>query len=80
MSDRNLADWHRGPDWAPTVTAILPCYNAEAFISDTLGSLAAQTWPKLEILIGDDASADGTLAIVNAFAKDRDNVRITARK
>ena len=80
MSDKNPADKDSHPDWTPTVTAILPCYNAEAFISETLRSLAAQTWPKLEILIGDDASADETLAIVKAFAKGRDNVRIIARK
>lgn len=67
-------------DWTPTVTAILPCYNAEAFISDTLRSLARQTWPKLEILIGDDASTDQTLAIVTAFSESRDNVRIIARE
>ena len=76
MSGKKPADWDQPSDWAPTVTAILPCYNAEAFVSDTLKSLAAQTWPKLEILIGDDASVDETLAIVKAFAKGRDNARI----
>ncbi len=80
MSDKAPAEWDSRPDWAPTVTAILPCHNAEAFISDTLRSLAAQTWPKLEILIGDDASTDKTLAIVKAFADGGDNVRIIARK
>lgn len=63
----------------PKVTAILPCYCAEGFISRTLDSLAAQTWPRLEILIGDDASTDGTMAIVAAFAQGRDDVRIIAR-
>jgi len=80
MSGKNPADRNSRPDWTPTVTAILPSYNAEAFISDTLRSLAEQTWPKLDILIGDDASADETLAIVKAFANGRDNVRIIARK
>jgi len=79
MADENPADRDRPADWSPTVTAILPCYNAEAFVSDTLKSLAAQTWPNLEILIGDDASVDGTLAIVRAFAKGRDDAWIVER-
>ena len=80
MSDKTPSEWDSHPDWTPKVTAILPCYNAEAFISDTLKSLAAQTWPNLEILIGDDASSDQTLAIVEAFTNGRDNTRIVARK
>lgn len=74
------ATWSRGTDWTPKVTAILPCYKAEAFISRTLESLAAQTWPDLEILIGDDASPDGTLAIVEEFAGGRSDTRIIARE
>jgi glycosyltransferase involved in cell wall biosynthesis len=63
----------------PKVTALLPCYNAEAFIGRTLDSLAAQTWPNLEILIGDDCSTDATLAVVRGFAEGRENVRILER-
>lgn len=77
---RNLNQWDRGAGWVPVVTAILPCYNAEAFLSRTLDSLSAQTWPNLEILIGDDASTDGTLRIVEAFAEERGDVRVIARK
>lgn len=72
--------WERGPDWTPRVTAILPCFRADAFISETLASLEHQTWPNLEILIGDDASPDGTLAIVEAFAAGRSDTRVIARE
>ena len=68
-----------GSDRTPTVSALLPCYNAQAFIAETLRCLARQTWPKLEILIGDDASTDRTLEMVTAFSEGRDNVRIIAR-
>jgi glycosyltransferase involved in cell wall biosynthesis len=64
----------------PKVTALVPCYNSAAFVSKTLDSLAAQTWPNLEILIADDASTDGTLAVLEAFAAGRDNVRVIARE
>lgn len=63
----------------PLVTAILPCYNAAAFLGRTLDCLAAQTWPNLEILVGDDNSKDNTLAMVRTFAEGRENVRIVAR-
>jgi glycosyltransferase involved in cell wall biosynthesis len=79
MPTHKLTTRDRPSDWAPTVTAILPCYRAEAFISRTLASLAAQTWPNLDILIGDDASPDGTLAVVKAFAQGRNRVRIIER-
>ena len=61
MQHDNPVDDAGRSDWTPTVTAILPCYNAEAFIADTLRCLARQTWPELEILIGDDASTDRIL-------------------
>lgn len=58
----------------PRVSALVPCYNAEAFLQRTLDCLAAQTWPNLEIVIADDASSDATWAVVEAFAKGRPNV------
>ena len=60
----------------PTVTAILPSYNSADFVQDTLDSLAAQTWPNLEILIGDDASRDGTPDILRAFAEGVDRIDV----
>jgi glycosyltransferase involved in cell wall biosynthesis len=65
--------------WNPRGTAVVPCYNAEGFIERTFDSLAAQTWPNLEILIGDDASTDATLRLCEAFAAGRPNVRIVRR-
>ena len=66
-------------DWRPKVTALLPCYNSAAFITRTLDSLAAQSWPNLEILIGEDRSTDATFDIVSAFAAGRRDVRILRR-
>lgn len=66
--------------WTPLVTAMVPSYNAEAFIAETLESLAAQTWPHLEILIGDDASKDRTPDIIRAFASKHANVRVLDRE
>jgi glycosyltransferase involved in cell wall biosynthesis len=65
--------------WTPLVTALVPTYNGAAFIMRTLESLAAQTWPHLEILIGDDCSTDDTLEVVRRFAADHPNTRILQR-
>lgn len=67
-----------GPD-VPLVTALVPTYNAAAFVGATLDSLARQTWPRLEILIGDDGSTDGTVELLERFAGAHDNVRLLRR-
>lgn len=66
-------------DSTPLVTALVPTYNGSRFIQRTLDSLAAQTWPDLEILIGDDRSTDDTLDVVRRFAEQHPNVRIVER-
>lgn len=68
-----------GATWTPLVTALVPTYNGAAFIMRTLESLAAQTWPHLEILIGDDCSTDDTLEVVRRFAADHPNTRVLQR-
>ena len=69
-----------GEDWRPKVTALVPCYKSAGFVGRTLDCLAAQTWPNLEILIGEDHSPDDTLAVVRAFAAGRSNVRVLERE
>lgn len=64
----------------PLVSALLPAHNAAGLIGETLESLAAQTWPALEILIGDDASTDATPEMLASFAARHANVRLTLRR
>lgn len=63
----------------PLVSALVPTYNGAAFIRRTLDSLAAQTWPHLEIIIGDDRSTDDTLEVARAFADEHENVSVVER-
>ncbi len=44
---------------APLVTIVLPYHNREAYIGDALDSLAAQSYPYIELILADDASDDG---------------------
>lgn len=57
------------------VTVIVPAYNAEDHLSECLDSILAQ--PEVgEIVIVDDGSADGTLAIAKDFAAGDARVRV----
>jgi len=47
---------------------LVPTRNAASFIEATLVALAAQTYPRFEVLISDDASTDATVPICERFA------------
>lgn len=48
----------------PKVSIVTACYNAEAFIEETLRSVEEQVYPELEHIIVDGGSEDGTLEIL----------------
>jgi glycosyltransferase involved in cell wall biosynthesis len=52
----------------PLVSILIPAYNAEAWIADTLQSAIAQTWPRKEIIVVDDESRDRTVEVARRFA------------
>jgi glycosyltransferase involved in cell wall biosynthesis len=54
----------------PLVSILIPAYNAEEWIVDTLRSAIAQTWDRKEIIVVDDGSEDRTLAIARQFESD----------
>ena len=49
------------------VSILIPAYNAERWISSTIESAIAQAWPHKEIIVVDDGSTDGTLAVARQF-------------
>src|SRR6185503_6994740 len=52
----------------PLVSILIPAYNAEEWIADTIESALAQTWPRKEIIVVDDGSSDLTLPTAKQFA------------
>jgi glycosyltransferase involved in cell wall biosynthesis len=49
------------------VSVVIPAYNAERFIVDTVNSVLDQTFQDLEVIVVDDGSKDGTVAALERF-------------
>jgi cellulose synthase/poly-beta-1,6-N-acetylglucosamine synthase-like glycosyltransferase/peptidoglycan/xylan/chitin deacetylase (PgdA/CDA1 family)/spore germination protein YaaH len=60
-----------GPDFKPPVTVIIPAYNEEKVIENTVRSVLASDYPRLRTIVVDDGSKDATSAVVREkFAKE----------
>ena len=54
-----------------SVSAVIPAYNAEQFISDPIQSILAQSYEISEIIVVDDGSADHTAEVAAGFPRTR---------
>jgi glycosyltransferase involved in cell wall biosynthesis len=48
----------------PLVSILIPCFNAAAFIGETLDSVLNQTWQNVEIIIVNDGSTDRSAEVI----------------
>ena len=62
----------------PLVSILIPAYNAERWIAETLRSALSQSWPNKEIIVVDGGSTDNTLAVARRFASP--DVRVVSRR
>ena len=67
------------------VSVVIPTYNGERFIADTLRAVLAQSHPAVEIIVVDDGSSDGTCQVVQATAPraqllQQQNARVSAAR
>jgi len=52
---------------APLVSILIPCYNAEPWLAQTVESALAQSWPNAELIVVDDGSTDNSLEVARSF-------------
>ncbi|WP_303311315.1 glycosyltransferase [Hymenobacter sp. BT730] len=56
------------PAALPLVTIVALCHNHAPFLREALNSILAQTYPNLEVMLVDNASTDGSAAILQEYA------------
>lgn len=61
---------------SPLVSVVIPVYNAEATLGATVESVLSQTYRNIEVVLVDDGSTDGSLAV--AYELSRADRRIRA--
>jgi peptidoglycan/xylan/chitin deacetylase (PgdA/CDA1 family)/spore germination protein YaaH len=67
---------HAGSDYAPFVSIIVPAYNEQLVIENTIRSLLASDYSAYEIIVVDDGSQDATSRVVEEKFGDEKRVRL----
>ncbi len=55
----------------PLVSIVMPAYNAEKYITESVNSIVSQTYQNFELLIADDCSTDRTKELLSKFNDSR---------
>ncbi|KRD11352.1 glycosyl transferase [Flavobacterium sp. Root901] len=58
------------------VSIIVPTYNTEKFITETIQSVQNQSYKNWEMILADDDSTDKTVAIVEEFAQNDNRIKL----
>jgi succinoglycan biosynthesis protein ExoA len=75
----NIADTRRADeDTLPFVSVLMPVRNEAAFINRSVGSVLSQDYPpeRMEILLADGLSEDGTRQIISGLQQQHSNIKI----
>lgn len=62
------------------VSVVLPVYNGEKFITESVNSILNQTYKNFELIIVDDKSTDSTPNIIKSFAEKDKRVHVLTNK
>src|SRR5919199_5480676 len=55
----------------PLISVVIPAYNSEKTIQETIKSVLKQSFKNLELIVIDDGSKDSTFDIVSSFSDSR---------
>jgi hypothetical protein len=65
-------------EW-PLVSVFISNYNYAAYVGRAIESVLAQTYPYLEVIVCDDGSTDGSLEVIDAYAREDSRVRVVRK-
>lgn len=54
----------------PLVSVVIPAYNCEDYVAEAIDSVLAQTYGNFEIIVVNDASTDGTAAVLGRYERE----------
>ncbi|HEX2893443.1 MAG TPA: CDP-glycerol glycerophosphotransferase family protein [Marmoricola sp.] len=75
VAGRPLVAWERR-SLRPVLSVVMPVYNVEGYVRETLDTVLTQSLHNLEVIAVDDGSTDGSLAILREFERRDPRVRV----
>lgn len=76
VAESEMIRLHVGKYEKPTVSLIIPAYNAADYIVKGLDTALAQSFSDLEIIVVDDGSTDSTADIIDWYAEKYSNISV----
>ena len=61
----------------PKISIVLPCYNGEHFLSNSIDSIIKQTMQDWELIIVNDCSTDNSAIIAEKYAKQDKRIQVS---
>lgn len=58
------------------ISILMPVFNAEKWLSETISSVLSQTYTNWELIIVDDGSSDSSFAVAQSFAKKDSRIKV----
>jgi teichuronic acid biosynthesis glycosyltransferase TuaG len=70
-----VSNYQVAPSSTTNISVVIPAYNAEKYLHDTVSSILNQQGVTAEIIVVDDCSTDATKDVVDSFIKNGESVR-----
>src|ERR1035437_9267548 len=64
----------------PLVSVIIPVYNMQEFLAQTIESVLSTTYSSFEVIIVDDGSTDDSLRIANEYSDKDKRIRVLSQQ
>lgn len=72
--------WSHSIESIPVVSVILPVYNAENYLEESINSILYQDYPLIELIIVNDGSTDGSTSLLRRYAAIYNNIILVEQR